>query len=76
MTKIVSELVYEVANLVSGSREIVHAARLLHYRPDLEGTEVSQHLLRHAEHSEAKYEEREKFLDLDEGEHGIMVLTQ
>lgn len=76
MNRVVSELIYEVECLADGKVETVHAAGLLPYRSNLEGTEVSSHLLRHGEHSEAKYEIIEIFMDIDEGDDGIMVLNQ
>lgn len=54
MTKIVNNMVYEVSSIMDGTVEKVHAARLILYRPDLENSEVSDILRRHAKHSEAK----------------------
>lgn len=76
MRRVISELIYEVESLVDGKQETVHAARLLPYRAQLEGAEVSLDLLRHVKHSEAKYEIIEKFIDIDEGDDGIMILTK
>ena len=56
--------------------EVVHASRLLLYRDDLNGKEVSEVLRQQLEHIESKYEVIDKFLDISESKEGIFVQTQ
>ena len=51
-----SDWVYEVQNLITRKREVVHARRMHLYRPDMDGRNVSPALLKLAEHSEACYQ--------------------
>lgn len=56
ITKVISELEYEVENIMTKKTENVHAARLHMYRCNADGKKVSKHLLQHMEHSKAKSE--------------------
>ena len=51
-----SDWVYEVQNLITDKKEVVHARRLLLYRGDMDGKEVSTELIQAAEHSELSYQ--------------------
>ena len=64
VSKILHPLVYEVTGLVDGKTERVHATRMQIYMSSPEDMEASDALLRHAEHSEATYEEAEKLHEL------------
>lgn len=77
ITRIISELVYEVENLITHAVEQVHAVRLNIYGAKEEGTTVSAEFLQHAENSEAKYEMVEKLLDISKDGNGeICVQAQ
>lgn len=59
IVEIRSEWVYVVENLHTGRRETVHARRLHVYIGDIDGKQVSPHLLKAAEHTEAQYQTAE-----------------
>lgn len=54
ITKLVSDLVYEVENLITKKMETVHARRLKFYMADLDEKEVSPSLTAAAEHLETQ----------------------
>ena len=56
ITNVVSDLVYEVENLITKKRETVHARRLQFYRSDFDGKEVSLSLTSATEHLETHYQ--------------------
>ena len=45
-----------VENLLSKKTDTVHARRTILYRADLDGVEVPESVLKHAEHTETQYE--------------------
>ena len=59
-----SEWVYEVEDLLTYNKEVVHARRLLLYRPDMDGVEASNELLAAAVHTEASYQSVESIKDI------------
>lgn len=56
--------------------ERVHAARLIKYRAQHDGTTVSEELLEQAEHLEANYEIVDELIDIGEASDGIFVQVQ
>ena len=56
ITNVRSDWVFEVENILSGKKEVVHARRLILYRADMDGKEVLPALLKAAEHSEISYQ--------------------
>lgn len=73
---VIGEVVYDVMSLLDKKIERVHAARLLPYRSDMDGSEVSQELLEQAEHLEAKFELVEKLMDIGEAADGLFIQVQ
>ena len=71
ITRVIADTVYEVTSLFDEHSEVVHAARLIKYRSDLDGMQVSDKLLAQAEQIESKFEMVEKLLDVSESEDGI-----
>ena len=76
ITRAIGDTVYEVENLLSGQLETVHASRMILYRDDLNGKELSESLKKQLQHVESKYEVIDKFLDIAEGDDGIFVHVQ
>lgn len=76
ITKIIGELVYETENMVNGKLETVHAARILPYRSNIDGTEVSESLMAHIEASEAKYEIVDELLSIEKSEGIFYIHTK
>lgn len=70
---VVSELVYDVDDLQGGPAQRIHAARLFPYRSSPQGMEVSEALLKQAEHLETKFEMVDSLMDIDEGTNGIFI---
>jgi len=50
-----SQWVYEIEDLLTLKREVVHSKRLLLYRADMDGEEISPDLLKAIEHTDANY---------------------
>ena len=73
ISKVNSDWVYEVQNLITNKCETVHARRLCLYRADQDGTEVSPRLLEAADASERRYETAEAIRDIRDGEGGLML---
>ncbi len=75
VTSAKSNWVFEVEDLLSGKRELVHAQRLRLYRSDMEGKEVAPGLLRAAEHTEATYQTARKLCGIrkNKGEVEVQV---
>lgn len=69
-------MVYDVTSLMTNKTDCVHAARLMLYRDQLDGSIVSKKLMEHVEHTEANYEIIEKLLDIREASDGIFVQVQ
>ena len=68
-----SEWVYEVENILTGKREVVHARRLNHYRADMDGTQLSPSLLKIAQHTEARYQTAEALRDINDYDGELKV---
>lgn len=73
VTQVRSEWVYEVQNLITDKREIVHARRLHLYRADMDGKEVLPTLLKVAEHSERSYQIADCIRDIREVDGQLQV---
>ncbi len=74
ITKVLSDLVYEVEHLLTHKIEQVHASRMQLYRVSKDGAQVSKELLEHVECSEARYEIVEKLMDISGNKkEGIFV---
>ena len=71
-----SPWVYEVQDLIEGKSAIVHATRLLKYRGDIDGREVSPKLLRAAQHLEAEYQSVEAIRDIRNRNSSIEVFVE
>lgn len=71
-----SELVFIVEDIVSGKREVVHAARIILYRDDLRGKEVSDELRAAAEHSCANYQMASAIHDIRSGQSGYELQVE
>lgn len=67
---------FDVECLMNGKREVVHARRLIWYRADREGANVSQSLLEYANHSETTYQDVAQLLDIHKGPTQIEVLVE
>ncbi len=52
ISKVISAWVFEVEDLNSSKKEIVHARRICFYQGKLDGEQVNPELLKYAEHSE------------------------
>jgi len=76
ITRVISEMVYDVSSMVDDVTEQIHAARLLPYRADRDSSSVSEELMDLAERSEAKYELVEKIIDIGEDHDGIFLQVQ
>ncbi|CDF35328.1 unnamed protein product [Chondrus crispus] len=77
VAKVVSEIVYAVENLVTHQVEQVHAARMILSRAKMDGKKVSAKLMKHAEHSEARFEMIEKLMDVTgTRKEGIWIQVQ
>lgn len=76
VTKIVSEVVFEVSNLLTNKAEVVHASRLRFFSAAKENSEVPSYFIDHAEHSEAIYDTVEKISSLREVDSKIWVQLQ
>lgn len=74
--KVFPELAYEESGLLDDTSKTLHASKMLSYRQDLQGTELSNALLRLTEHSEAHYELIGTFLAVDGIYRIIILLTQ
>lgn len=59
-----SELVYEMEDILTKKREVVHACQLTLYRCDMDGKEVTDALKRHIEHSTATYQDVQGLKDI------------
>lgn len=76
ITKIVSDLVYEVTTLVDNKTLRVHAIRIMLYRNYLENTKVSEELVRHATHAEATYDDIRLMRDIKKHGRGFHVCVE
>ena len=76
VTECRSDSVYEVENLLSGKREIVHSRRLMLYRAYMDGKPVDEALLRAAEHSETTYQKALALCGITEARDGIRVMVE
>lgn len=76
IVKAISMLVYTVRDLITGDEEQVHCVRMVLYRADWKGKEVSEKLLEDAKHSTANYEMIEKLLEIGEEDGKILVRVQ
>ena len=61
---VISDLAYEIENILSKKCETVHAWRLQLYRADMDGREVERELINAIEHSEAHYETAHAIRDI------------
>ena len=59
-----SNQVFEVEDLITGKKEVVHARRLQLYRSDMEGKPVDPELTKHIQHLEAIYQDALKFVGI------------
>lgn len=59
ITGVVSGMVYDVTSLMTNKTDRVHAARMMLYRAQVDGSTVSKELMEHVEHTEANNGYRE-----------------
>lgn len=68
-----SDLVYVVEPMNRSTKEIVHARRMILYRADMDGKDVSEDLLRASEHLTTKYQISEAIRDIGLQDEDIML---
>ena len=73
VAEVKSPSVYVLEDLLTKKRETVHARRIILYRADMDGQEVSDELLEHAEHTQSSYESIEEMHDIRENSGEIQV---
>lgn len=74
--KVNSNWVFEVENLVTKKREVVHARRLKLYRADMDEVEIDDELISHAEFSETQFEAIKEPKDIRKEDNRIEVLIE
>ncbi len=62
---------FEVEDLNSSKKEIVHARRICFYQGKLDDEQVNPELLKYAEHSETIYQNVSALTDIQKGENGL-----
>lgn len=73
LTRVMSEMICDVTNMVRNKTDLMHVARLLLYRAQKDGSVVSENLIEHVKQTEANFEIIEKLLDIGEASDGILV---
>lgn len=71
-----SKLVFEVENMITKKREVVHARRLMLYRADMDGEKINDDLISHAEFSETQFETIKELRDLRNQHDSFEVLIE
>lgn len=69
----ISSHVFEIENLFTKRLERAHARRLMFYRADMDGKEVTKELLRYVEHCATTYQTVLKITDIRETEGKIQI---
>ena len=76
VVKALSRLVFEVESLANKKLETVHSRRLMKYRSQMDGAEVSPQLLAHATHSETTYQDIDEIQDIKSEKNSFVVLVK
>lgn len=73
VTDAVSSLVFDVENLFTKKVERAHARRLMMYRADMDGKEVSKDLLKYVEHCATSYQTVLRITDIRDTEGQLQI---
>lgn len=72
----ISNWVFEVEILVDQKKETVHARRLMWYRSDRDGQELSPSLVAYAEHTETVYQDVKRLMGIRKMDGLLEVLIE
>lgn len=73
VTRILGDLVYQVASLTDNKLECVHATRTMIYLSDMDGREISADTLEHAKHIGTAFDIVDELQNISEGDAGILI---
>ena len=76
VVRTVSDLVFEVEDIITRKKEIVHARRLLLYRCDMDGSEVDPELLKTVKHLEESYQDASKVCGIRVNNENVEVQVE
>lgn len=76
VTRVICDNVYEVSEIIDGTSENVHAARLLLFKAHMDVKTVSNELLSQAAHIETTLEIADKLLQIGEADDGLLIQIQ